>query len=399
MGAARIRADVEALAALSRASASVGERESAAMLGERLREAGAREVRVEPFSFQRHWAWRHGPHLASGLLAAALGGRRGALLALATLASFDADFNGRAPWLRRLAPAGEGANVVGRVPAAGARQRTLVLVAHHDAAQTGLVWRVPALAASIAGRRLARALGSAQAPEDGVDSFASVPELGLLLVAAGGLMRVGRWLRGAGALALGATLALALDVARSPTVPGANDNGSGVAAALALCERFAGDPLPGTDVIVVLTGSEETGLGGMSAWLRGAGRALRSPTTLVIGLDTIGCGEPALVSAEGGLVPVRYDRRDLELAEDAARRVGLPRPRRYRTGAPTDPIVARHAGLRAVSIVSVSGGGFTEYHLPSDTPERIDWNSIDACIALAAALADSWSGRAASGGA
>ena len=45
------------------------------------------------------------------------------------LASFEADYSGRSQWLARLAPTGEGANVVARVPARGERRRTLVLAA------------------------------------------------------------------------------------------------------------------------------------------------------------------------------------------------------------------------------------------------------------------------------
>src|SRR3954451_12953163 len=97
------------------------------------------------------------------------------LLALAALASFDADQSGRSQWLSRLLPAGEGGNVLGRVPALGERRRTLVLVAHHDAAQTGLMWRHPWLA-------------GVQTSRDVVPPFAAGTELGFLLVALGVLL-------------------------------------------------------------------------------------------------------------------------------------------------------------------------------------------------------------------
>ncbi len=59
--------------------------------------------------------------------------------------SFELDFGGRSQWLRRLVSSGEGANVVARVPAAGAARRRLVLVAHHDTAHTGIGWKNPEL--------------------------------------------------------------------------------------------------------------------------------------------------------------------------------------------------------------------------------------------------------------
>src|SRR5205823_4051486 len=57
-------------------------------------------------------------------------------------ASFELDFGGRLQWLARVAPAREGTNAIGRIPARGERHGTLVLVAHLDAAQTGIAWRI-----------------------------------------------------------------------------------------------------------------------------------------------------------------------------------------------------------------------------------------------------------------
>lgn len=64
-------------------------------------------------------AGRTRTHAAAGLVAARAGGRAGALLALATLASLELDGSGRAPWLRRLLPGAEGTNVIGRIPSTG----------------------------------------------------------------------------------------------------------------------------------------------------------------------------------------------------------------------------------------------------------------------------------------
>jgi hypothetical protein len=35
-------------------------------------------------------------------------------------------------------------------------------------------------------------------------------------------------------------------------------------------------------------------------------------------------------------------------------------------------------------------GSFTNYHLPTDTPERVDWASVEACMRLADATAREW---------
>ena len=137
----RLRPDVEALAAMERGSAAP-EKPQLAWLEQRLREAGAHEIHAEPFRFQRR-AWRHLAHFAAGLGASAAGGPVGAGAAVATLGSLELEVSGRSRWLAKLLPAGEGVNVVARIPAGGEPERTLVFVAHHDAQRAGLFWRLP----------------------------------------------------------------------------------------------------------------------------------------------------------------------------------------------------------------------------------------------------------------
>ena len=176
-------------------------------------------------------------------------------------------------------------------------------------------------------------------------------------------------------------------------MPGGSDNATGVAAVIGLVERFAREPLDATEVIALVPGCEESGMGGTAAWLRG--QSLDPARTLVLGLDTLGAGEPAVLAAEGPPRRVRYRRGDLEWADRGAARAGLPPPRRFTIGGWTDPVLALMAGLPAISLVSVRDGGFTNYHLPTDTPDRVDWDSVDRCFRLAAGTAEAWSAQAA----
>ena len=352
-----LREDIEALAAIERGSASPGERRSAEWVAGRLREQGAEDVRLESFAFQQTFAHAQALHFAVGALAA-LGRRR--LLAAAALASFELEFSGRLQWLRPLLPAGEGVNVLGRLPAIGAHERTLVLVAHHDAARTGLMWDP----------RLTRLGDQAAAKSGKRASLALLPEAAFAAAALG--------LRKLPAAVLGLSVALALDQARAAVVPGANDNASGVAGVLELVGRLAAGRPPGLEVIVLFPGCEESGMGGMAAWLDSA--EVDPARTLVLGLDTIGSGEPIVLEAEGGLWPVRYREDDVAIAE----RAGL---RRWRLGAWTDPVLAVLGGLPAVSILSVREGGFPNYHLPTDTPENVDIGCVEACVDAAEAIA------------
>ena len=250
---AAVRADVEALAAMDRASAGEGERAAAAWGARRLTEVGAEGVRTQAFRYSPGWA------LAQ--VVPMLAATTGRLPAIAALAALELDVSGRAQPLRRVLPAGEGANVLAAVPPRETAERTVVLVAHHDAAQTGLLWRWP-FADSGAGPR-------------GRPPMTLPAEVAMVAMAVGP-----RWLRLPARAVLALGTALSLDVYRGATVPGASDNATGVAAVIELARRLAADPPArgSRGPRVVLTGCEEAGMGGMAAWMREHGRRLDPET-------------------------------------------------------------------------------------------------------------------------
>ncbi len=375
---AAVRRDVAALAAIERSSARPGERQSAAWLAGRLAELGVGEVAIRPYRYQRSYALAHGLHVAAGLAACSLGGAAAAALAAAALVSCEREVSGRSQWLRRLLPRGEGANVTGRLPAAGRRRATLVLVAHHDAANTGLQWH-PRVITAGARRHLRRRR---------VDPFMAPVELAFGIAAASGLLpkrsSAGRVARRASGGLFGAWIALNAEMARSPTVPGASDNASGVAVCLDLARSLKATPPDGVEVLVALTGGEEAGMGGMAALMDRDAETLDPRSTFVLGLDTLGAGEPIVCDAEGPMRDQRYADRDNALVEEGAAMVGASAPRRWRIGGWTDPILAVHRGIPAASLLSMGPGYFPHYHRPSDTPDNVDWSSVEACARIAA---------------
>ena len=305
------------------------------LLRDRFAAAGADSAHVQEFRYSPRWTDAQAAHYVAGMI-----GPRA--LAAAAGVSYALDFSGRSQWSRALLPRGIGANAVARVHPRGRRERTLVLMAHVDTAQTGLMWH-PALL------------------RKGAPSPATAPLAGFALAACGS--RIGRVL-------LGLSLALTADVARSRRIPGANDNACAAAGLVELVRGFAAEPLERTEVIAVATGCEESGMGGAAAWLRRARGELDPATTLVVGLDQIGAGDPHVLTGEGPPLIARYGREDVE-------RTGLPH---FHAMGWTDPIVARLAGLPALSIVGVKDGGFPNYHVPTDTPDRVEWDAVDRCL-------------------
>jgi hypothetical protein len=369
----RVRADVESLSAIERRTGTPGEQRSASWVAERLQELGASDVHQRPFRTQTTWALAHATHYLSGMAAAALGGPVGTGLAAATIASYEADNTGRSQWLRRLLPAGQGTNVSARLPVRGPRRRTLVLVAHHDAAHSGWVWDRRFLEA---GRRQALRTGR-------VTPYNTIPLVGMLAAAL-----PGRRARHVGASILGVSLVLALQSGRADTVPGANDNATGLAVLLDLARGLVADPIPGLEVILLVPGGEEASMVGMRAWMRAEGRGLDRLTTLFLGLDSLGSGEAVLAEREGWSARYRTD--DLAWGDRGAARVGLPSPTRFSLGTSSDPIIARQAGFTTLSIVSQRDGLLGNFHLSSDRADAVDWRSVEECAALAGGTIAEW---------
>ncbi len=135
-----LRAQIERLAAIERPSASPGEAQAARLIADELGATGA-EARLEEEEAHGTYWWPIG--LLTG--AAALAGvGRGRLIAAVTglLAAGGVvdDISGGSQWFRRkLLPKRTTTNVVAEVGAADAI-RTVVVVSHHDAAHSGLVF-------------------------------------------------------------------------------------------------------------------------------------------------------------------------------------------------------------------------------------------------------------------
>ena len=135
---------VEHLASMERAPCSSGERRAAEWIFDRLQSTGARDVRIE-----EEPAWGPFPPTVTGLgvlgmtgALLTLRGRRlkGAVAAAVALAGLADEIQNGPRVVRRLVRRPKKTtNVVAEVGDQKA-ERTLVLLAHHDAAQTGFVF-------------------------------------------------------------------------------------------------------------------------------------------------------------------------------------------------------------------------------------------------------------------
>lgn len=376
------RSAIWELASFERASASQGERRAAEAIAGRLRELGLQASVEEERAHGGYW-W---PLALANMLAAGgavAAGRKGvrgralgALAAAVGAAAVWDEVSGGSLWFRRaVMPHRSTWNVVCDAGDVQAR-RTVVLLAHHDAAHSGLIFHpaLPRAAARLAPRLHERS--SHTLP------ILYAVWLGPVLVCAGALIGVRRLLLAGALLAVGACDAL-LNIGFSSVVPGANDNLSAVGVLLAVAEELSLRPLEGLRVMLVSTGSEESLMEGMRGFARRHFPELDPADTEMVCLECV--GSPTLVVLEGeGMLRMRdYPAHMRQALAAAAGAAGVAVRRGLRTVAATDALIALRAGYRVGTLASVDYTKFPlNYHWPTDTPDALHWRTIEDAVAV-----------------
>jgi hypothetical protein len=382
-----LREVVETLAVLDRTPCSAGESEAANWLAARLGGVAGVDVALE-----REPSWGTFPPTATGLgalgvaaAALALRGRRvrtALAAALSAAGIVDEAQNGPRLLRRVVRRRRETVNVVARVgePA----PRTLVVLAHHDAPQTGFVFdqtlvrklyeRFPARIESI----------KTSPPQWWLGLVAPLAALVTAATRRRGPARAG--------LAVGAFATVAAaDVWRSATVAGANDNLSGVACLVALAQMLHERPLAGLRVLLVSCGAEETLQDGVRAFVARHRGELDPAHTAFVNLDPVGSPHLAMLEGEGPIWMEDYSGPWLRAQLVAcAQRVGVPLRRGYRARASTDSVIPSRAGYPIATLISTTDWGLpANYHLPSDVPANLDYDTVAGAVAVTYELARS----------
>ena len=370
-----LREVVETLAELDRTPCSEGERAAAEWLADRLRAVAG--VRV---SLEEEASWGTFPPTATGL---GLLGAAGAVLvlrgrpwagslavALAVAGILDEAQNGPRVFRRLLRRRRRTVNVIAETGPPRA-PRTLVVLAHHDAPQTGLLFS----------QGLQRRLYEL-APERIGAAKKPLPQwwIGLagplctLVAAATGRRRLAL-----GGVAIGTLGAgLVADVWRSSTVAGANDNLSGVAALVALAELLQAEPCEEVRVLLVSCGAEETLQDGIRGFIERHRGELEPARTSFLNLDTVGSPHLVMLEAEGPIWMEEYAGSWLrDLVADTAADLEIALERGFRARASTDSIIPSRAGYPTATLLSITDWRSpANYHLPSDVPANLDYRTV-----------------------
>jgi hypothetical protein len=379
---ADLRDAIEHLATIERSSCSPGEHEAARFIAGKLSSHGA-DARVELERVHGTYWWPLGITSAAGLLAGLLGlrGRRltAAALGCAASALVVDDLGAGRRWLRRILPKQATANVVA-VAGDLEATNTLLVAAHHDAAHTGLFFD-PRLT-ELLGKRLGAGEGKPVRQPPLMAPFWAGP------AAAGLAASLGARRIAALAIAVcGGIIACLTEMSFRRTVPGANDNLTGVATLIGLAASLEELPVSGLRVLLVSTGAEESLMEGMRAFAARHPEELSPHRTRMLCVDTVGSPQLVLAESEGMARTRDYDRALKDLIADCAEQEGIELRRGFRMRLGTDGYLALRRGVPAAMLMSVDRYGVSSnYHWPTDTAERVDYATLADAVRLSDAV-------------
>ncbi len=374
-----LRERLEELERIDRPSASEGERRAAEWLVERFAEEGA-EARIEAEPAHGTYWWPLGIGAGLGALGAllALRGRRllGTLLGAIGAAGIADDFPPGQRRLRRILPMRTTYNVVCELgdPAA---ERTVVVIAHHDAAHSGLVFH-PAIPP------LADRLGLIEKTDTSPALMA--PVIGGPILAALGALSGRRLLAKLGLfLGLGSVAAMA-DIGARKVVPGANDNGTAVVSLLALARRFGAEPPEGTRVILLSAGAEESFSEGMKAFGERHFPSLPRESTFFLCLESVGSPHLLVLRGEGFLKMREYPPRSLAFMDGLAEELGIWLFPNLRLHNGTDGLESAAAGYETAVVAGCTDlKQPANYHWSHDLAENVDFDTVTDAVRLSEA--------------
>ncbi len=349
-----------------RRPASPAERAAADYIETELSNIGIYDVQRDSFEATPQLAYKVVPPFILGTLGTLLSlGRSPFRRVLGALMAFAAAFLIPSVWrLRRMPweialPRGHSQNIIARLKPTGKTHRKIVILtnldsAHHKfTADPQLVFLTPFLAPLAVFGLIFGGL---------LSLFDRLAWLRLLVVPAAGF---------------GALHHSADDLTGS--VPGANDNASGLSVALTTAESLSDQPLTNTDVVLAFTGCAESGGEGLHAFLDHHTDEFRN--ALFIEIESVGSGELCYVTHHGLSFLSSYDSDPdaLRLAE----RVAAARPELGAMGKPmlmvSGQSILADRGLRGLTLTAYDRltGRSPNRHRYSDTIHAIQPETVE----------------------
>ena len=293
-------------------------------------------------------------------------------------------FNWRYSFITRFPVQHTAHNVVGRWATRtreGEVRKKIILMAHYDTAPVSLLYRPKqqayfrlSLISSLWLMLLAGALATLEAFRI-ASPYLTYVRYGLMVyfVVQAVLGTLGYWLKG--------------------YANGANDNATGVAAAIATANQLRQANLPNVDIEVVLTSAEEVGMIGAYHYVEAHRKEWKRGQTLAINFDTLGAGKLTVVEQTGTAEVIRYDNEPTRLARrlvdtDAFR--DRAQMGNWHT-ADFDSVWFVRKKIPVLALCAVDADGrMPRIHQLDDTLDNVDVSPIYTAIDMATAVVTAW---------
>ncbi len=368
----RLREEIESLSAIHRPSASEGELEAAEWIEDRFRDLGLQPRIEEEPAHGTYWYPIGIPAAVASIGGlAALRGHRwiGAALGALGAASMLDDLTINKRVLRKALAKKKTYNVIAELGSKDA-ERTVVVMSHHDAAHSGLLFNpeIP--------KKLDEVFPGK------IDNVNTSPPLfwpvigGPLLVALGSFLN-SRKIIGAGTLASVLTQLAMAEIGSREVVPGANDNATGVASLFSIARAFQDRTPENLRVILVSAGAEESFMEGSEAFLARYSDSLPKESTFFICVDGVGSPHLNYLEGEGMVQMNEYPEDAKQLVRDTADDLGIEVWKGLRLRNATDGLIPLLEGYKCVSILSCTDlKQAINYHWPTDTPDCLTYETV-----------------------
>lgn len=168
-------------------------------------------------------------------------------------------------------------------------------------------------------------------------------------------------------------------------VMGANDNLTGCYTAMAVA-KFLGDNdirFENTEVMVMLTGSEEAGLRGAKAYVKAHKQELEEVETAFIGFDTMRDYNHISIYSTDMTGLVKNDPKVCALLREGGKNAGFDLPFKSVFFGASDAAALSQAGFRAATLAAMDPAPARYYHTRLDTEDNLDPKTVEACINIA----------------
>jgi hypothetical protein len=273
-----------------------------------------------------------------------------------------------------LFPKATSVNVLGKIKSQGPRKRILILTGHMDAAfEWPLNYLHPIALKGVLGSSLLGLLWVL-----GTDFWA----VGYRLLT--GEFWTSQWVELSRYPFLPGFVALLFFNNFCRTVPGANDNLTGVFAAMAMAKKLKEEnrKLENTELWILSTGCEEAGLRGAKAFVKVHGEELRATETLVLSLETFHDLKFFGVYDRDLNGTVHHDERACRLLDQAGKAQGLSMPRMSAYVGSSDGTAFTQAKIPTVTFVGMDPGPPRYYHTRLDDVDNLDPQAIQAALGV-----------------